>query len=101
VTELFDYEKQALLDALRRDLRSESAKSAANTKDREEHLYNCRQILNLLDLLSPRAREKGKHRLASVVSSNPRSSQTLMDDIERAKAPQQCKRTWAAKRKPI
>lgn len=58
---IFSHEMEALLEALRRDYRSEQAKAAANSPDVEFHRRNARYALRLLELLHPR----GPHREAS------------------------------------
>lgn len=56
--EVYPYEFQALLEALRRDLRAQRIKSTLNLNDADFHRQNVRQVLRLLEVLNPR----GSHR---------------------------------------
>lgn len=60
VLDIFAHEKDVLLEALRRDLRSELAKSVSDTQDAHLHSLNARYVLRLLETLNPR----GPHRAA-------------------------------------
>jgi hypothetical protein len=51
---IFAHEMEALLDALRRDLRTEQAKSLAGTPYVEFHRNNVRNAMRLLEALNPR-----------------------------------------------
>ncbi|NEX64705.1 hypothetical protein [Noviherbaspirillum galbum] len=54
---LFDYEREALLEALRRDLRNSERKAmeAQSTSDAEYHAFNSRFVARLLEILNPKA----------------------------------------------
>lgn len=54
---LFDYEREALLEALRRDLRNSERKSreSESTTDAEYHAYNSRFVARLLEILNPKS----------------------------------------------
>lgn len=51
---LFEYEREALLGALRRDLRSEIQKASQCLEDAEFHKANYRSSLKLLEALNPK-----------------------------------------------
>ena len=53
---LHSYEKEALLEALRRDLRSERCKVRTDPQDAEFHLANSRAIIKILEALNPKSR---------------------------------------------
>lgn len=57
---LLEYEKSALLEALRRDHRSEERRAASNPQDAEYHLMNSRASLKLLEALNPKQIGTGK-----------------------------------------
>ena len=57
---LFEYEKSALLEALRRDMRSEERRAASHSQYAEYHLANSRTSLKLLEALSPKQIGRGK-----------------------------------------
>jgi hypothetical protein len=58
INPLFSHELEALLEALRRDLRAERDKAKYNSPYADLHLYNARNSLRLLEVLNPR----GPHR---------------------------------------
>lgn len=51
---LFEHEKQALLSALRRDMRAERQKAVDAEGDVIHHFSNYRSVLRLLEVLNPR-----------------------------------------------
>jgi hypothetical protein len=51
---LFPHERTALLNALRRDLRSETEKSMTNGPLRDAHAINAQHTLRLLEALNPK-----------------------------------------------
>lgn len=51
---LFGFEREALIEALRRDIRSELAKAESSRACRELHLSNARHSARLLEIFSPR-----------------------------------------------
>lgn len=59
VAGIYPHEMQALLEALRRDLRSERIKAAGKTKDADFHRQNERHIVRLLECLNPRMSYRG------------------------------------------
>jgi ribosomal protein L29 len=52
--DLTDYEREALLNALRRDLNSEKTKSETDAVHRNYHQYNVRILARLLEFFNPR-----------------------------------------------
>jgi hypothetical protein len=68
---LFDYEKEALLEALRRDIRhsERQAKIADNVADAEYHAFNSRFVTRLLEILSPKSYESESVDTGLVMSS--------------------------------
>lgn len=54
IKSLFPHEREALLSSLRRDLRTESAKSKLNTEFRDYHGMNVQLILRVLEILNPK-----------------------------------------------
>jgi hypothetical protein len=56
IKSLFPHEREALLSSLRRDLRTEKAKSQSNTEHRDYHGMNVQLILRILDILNPKTR---------------------------------------------
>jgi uncharacterized protein len=67
---LFAYEKTALLEALRRDLRAELTKAASDSFHTDWHLANYRTALKLLEALNPRS-----ERLRKFDTTDPQSCQ--------------------------
>lgn len=59
---IFEYEKEALLEALRRDLRTEQEKAQRSTQHREWHIGNVRYAKRLLEVLNPRGPERLMYR---------------------------------------
>jgi len=59
---LFDYEREALLEALRRDLRNSKrrAMEAESTSDAEYYAFNSRFVARLLEILNPKTTEATK-----------------------------------------
>lgn len=56
---LFSYELEALLEALRRDLRAERCKAMTDTENASYHLANYRSTIKVLEILNPkRARQQ-------------------------------------------
>jgi hypothetical protein len=52
---LFSYELDALLEALRRDLRSERCKAVTDSQESEFHLSNYRSTIKILETLNPKS----------------------------------------------
>jgi hypothetical protein len=59
---IFKHEFEALLEALRRDLRTEQEKAQGDTRHREWHLGNVRYAMRLLEILNPRGPERLMYR---------------------------------------
>lgn len=55
---LFQYEFDALLQALRRDLRNEQIEMSNDTEYGSEHFANARMVIRLLEALCPRSSER-------------------------------------------
>lgn len=72
---LFPHEQNALLDALRRDLRAELQRAAAKPEDAEYHRSNARNNLRILEALQPKCR-------------TARDDQNYFDSVEVALDPQ-------------
>lgn len=60
---IFPYEMEALLSALRRDLRNEQAKLLRDDADVHYHSVNVRASLRLLEILNPRGPNRAKHKM--------------------------------------
>lgn len=58
---LFPHERAALLNALRRDLRSETDKSMTSGPLRDSHAINVQLTLRLLEALNPKSPAAGRH----------------------------------------
>lgn len=56
---LFGFEREALLEALRRDLRAEQEKFERGGMYRDYHFSNVRMTTRLLEVLNPRVRREG------------------------------------------
>lgn len=50
---LFEHERSALIEALRRDIRSEERRAESNPQDADYHLTNYRTTLRILETLHP------------------------------------------------
>jgi hypothetical protein len=59
---LFPHEMEALLQALRRDLRSEQIKASMNPADADIHLCNVRFAQRVLEVLNPRGAHRSQYR---------------------------------------
>lgn len=59
---IFEHEMEALLEALRRDLRTEQEKAQRGAQYREQHIGNVRYAMRLLELLNPRGPERLTYR---------------------------------------
>jgi hypothetical protein len=55
---LFEHETQYLIEALRRDLRSEIANADLSAESALSHRFNARAALRLLELLNPRSGDR-------------------------------------------
>jgi hypothetical protein len=66
---IFSHEMEALLDALRRDLRTEQTKSFGDTPDVHFHRQNVRKSLRLLETLNPRGPHRHNYQPAQMVKS--------------------------------
>lgn len=58
---IYPHELQALLEALRRDLRSERIRAFEETSEADFHRQNERHILRLLELLNPRGAHRARY----------------------------------------
>lgn len=68
VSFLFSHETEYLLEALRRDLRTELERAQLGDASAEWHRQNARKAVRLLEIINPRARrgqEYGPQRLAA------------------------------------
>lgn len=61
-TGLFPHEMESLLQALRRDLRSEKLKADLNPDDATYHHRNARSVVRLLDAINPRKPNRQLHK---------------------------------------
>lgn len=52
---LFEHERSALIEALRRDIRSEERRAESNPQDADYHLTNYRTTLRILETLHPQS----------------------------------------------
>jgi hypothetical protein len=59
---IFEHEMEALLAALRRDLRREEEKAQSNKQDSQLHMCNVRYAMRLLEVLNPRGPERTQYR---------------------------------------
>lgn len=59
---IFPHEMNALLEALRRDLRRERQKACINPNEADIHRANARLGVRLLDALNPRSPDRAGHR---------------------------------------
>lgn len=77
---LFPHETQALLEALRRDYRSEEQKSQHTSCEADVffHRQNARNALRLLDILNPRGKDRHLHELEK---STPMQKKTYEEEV--------------------
>jgi hypothetical protein len=75
---LFKHEKDALLESLRRDLRSEYVKADNVSPYAEYHQLNIRLIHRFLELLNPRGPHRDAHRERRM--SNSHAFMVLVED---------------------
>lgn len=54
-SDLIPFEMEALLDALRRDLREQNAKALSNSRYASFHGHNARKVKRLLEAINPRS----------------------------------------------
>ncbi|MEC4723701.1 hypothetical protein RY831_31755 [Noviherbaspirillum sp. CPCC 100848] len=69
LAEIFPHEFQALLEALRRDLRHQRTKSTPHKYGGEIHAQNQRQVLRLLEVFNPRGPHRAQYKSRENVST--------------------------------
>ena len=70
---LLSYEYEELLEALRRDMRSEQAKILDDPQHRDIHQLNYRRLIRLLEAISPRHRDSDPTYVAESIFAQRRS----------------------------
>jgi hypothetical protein len=70
-SDLMPFEIEALLDALRRDLRVQIAKASSNSRNTIVHGHNARKVKRLLEAINPRSDCRANYDAASLSRSVP------------------------------